>query len=63
MAIQGVNMVDLIDRQEAIAKLEQIQAEHARRQCSRESLRQADALGYAIAVLKRIPKYEGKLES
>lgn len=56
-------MVDLIDRQEAIAKLEQIQAEHARRQCSRESLRQADALSYAIAVLKRIPKYEGKLES
>lgn len=39
----------------AIAKLTQIQQEHARRTCSRSSLMQAQALGYAIAVLKKIP--------
>lgn len=54
----GDNMADLIDRAEAIEKLEKIRAEHARRTCSRESLRQADALGYAIAILQKIPKYE-----
>ena len=56
----GENMADLIDRAEAIEKLEKIRAEHARRTCSRESIRQADALGYAIAVLQKIPKYESR---
>ena len=39
----------------AIAKLTRIQQEHARRTCSRSSLMQAQAIGYAIEVLKRIP--------
>lgn len=39
----------------AIAKLTQIQQEHAKRTCSRTSLQQAQAIGYAIAVLRRIP--------
>ena len=51
-------MGDLIDRDAAIEVLEKIKAEHQRRTCSRESLRQADALAYAIAVLKQVPKAE-----
>lgn len=51
-------MADLIDRSIAIETLEKIRAEHARRTCSRESMRQADALSYAIEVLKKVPKYE-----
>ena len=42
-------------REKAIAKLRQIQHEHAKRTCSRSSLMQAQALGYAIEVLERIP--------
>ena len=34
---------------------EKIQKEHAQRTCSRASLQQAQAIGYAIAVLRRIP--------
>ena len=51
-------MGDLIDRDAAIEVLARIKAEHERRTCSRESLRQADALAYAIAVLKQVPKVE-----
>ncbi len=51
-------MGDLIDRDAAIEVLARIKAEHQRRTCSRESLRQADALAYAIAVLKQVPKAE-----
>ena len=48
-------MADLIDRTKAIEILEKIQKEHAQRTCSRASLQQAQAFGYAIAVLRRIP--------
>lgn len=48
-------MADLIDRDKAISTLEKIRAEHAKRTCSRQSLQQAQAIGYAIAVLRRIP--------
>lgn len=48
-------MADLIDRTKAIEILEKIQKEHAQRTCSRVSLQQAQAIGYAIAVLRRIP--------
>lgn len=48
-------MADLIDRTKAIEILEKIQKEHAQRTCSRASLQQAQALGYAIAVLKKLP--------
>jgi hypothetical protein len=48
-------MADLIDRDKAIDTLEKIRAEHAKRTCSRKSLQQAQALGYAIAVLKKLP--------
>ena len=41
-------------RNKAIEKLQQIQREHAKRTCSRSSLMQAQALGYAIEVLKKI---------
>lgn len=51
-------MADLVDRDKAIKTLEKIQAEHARRTCSRQSLQQAQALGYAIAVLKKLPAAE-----
>lgn len=42
-------------REKVIAKLRQIQQEHAKRTCSRSSLMQAQAIGYAIEVLKKIP--------
>ena len=42
-------------RNKAIEKLQQIQQEHKRRTCSRSSQVQAQAIGYAIAVLERIP--------
>lgn len=48
-------MADLINRTKAIEILEKIQKEHAQRTCSRTSLRQAQAIGYAIAVLRKIP--------
>lgn len=48
-------MKDLIDRQKAIAKLEQIKAKKEKCNCSRQTLREAQAIGYAIAVLKQIP--------
>lgn len=48
-------MADLIDRDKAIDTLEKIRSEHAKRTCSRQSLQQAQALGYAIAVLKKLP--------
>ena len=48
-------MADLIDSTKAIEVLAKIQKEHAQRTCSRASLQQAQALGYAIAVLKKLP--------
>lgn len=52
-------MPDLIDREKAISTLEKIKAEHAKRTCSRASLQQAQALGYAIAVIRKLPKENG----
>lgn len=48
-------MSDLIDREKAISILEKIRAEHAKRTCSRASLQQAQALGYAIEVVRKLP--------
>ena len=49
-------MADLINRAEAIEKLEKIRAEHAARTCQRSSQIQARAFEYAIAVISRLPK-------
>lgn len=51
--------MDLVDREKAIVILEKIKAEHASRTCSRSSLQQAQALGYAIAVIKKLPAEKG----
>lgn len=51
-------MKDLIDRQEAINVLEKIKAQKENCNCSRQRLREAQAIGYAIAVIKKIKRYE-----
>ena len=43
-------MADLIEI------LKKIQAQHARRTCQRSSLQQAAAIGYAIEILRKLPK-------
>ena len=45
---------DLIDRQEAIRVLEEIKAKKEKCNCSRQVIREAQAIGYAIAVVKKI---------
>ena len=52
------NKVDLIDRNKAIEVLFKIKAEKESCNCSKQRLREATALGYAIAVLKKVPSYE-----
>lgn len=48
-------MADLIDREKAIEVLKKIQKQHADRTCQRSSIIQAQALGYAIEVLRKLP--------
>ena len=50
-------------RNKAIEKLQQIQREHAKRTCSRSSLMQAQAFGYAIEVLKLISTEDDEEDS
>ena len=60
----GDNEMNALEyRNKAIEKLQQIQREHARRTCSRSSLMQAQALGYAIEVLKRISTEDDEEDS
>lgn len=54
--------MDLIDRQQAIDALMKIKAQKESCNCSRQRLREAQALAYAIAVLKKVPKYEGLVQ-
>lgn len=54
--------MDLIDRQQAIDALSKIKAQKESCNCSRQRLREAQALAYAIAVLKKVPKYEGLVQ-
>lgn len=49
-------MPELVDREEAIKTLEKIRQEHAKRTCQRTSQQIANAFGYAIEVIKRLPK-------
>ena len=51
-------MPELIERDKAIEKLREIQAKHRSRTCSRSALIQADALGYAIEILRQLPAVE-----
>lgn len=53
-----LHMTDLIEREEAIRKLTEIQASRAQRTCSPQAQREAAALGYAIEIVKRMPRYE-----
>lgn len=53
--------MDLIDRQQAIDALMKIKAQKESCNCSRQRLREAQALAYAIAVLKKVPKYDERL--
>ena len=51
--------MDLIDRQKAIEALEKIKATRDGKNCSRNAMYEARALGYAIAILKQLPKENG----
>lgn len=51
-------MKDLIDREEAIKVLNDIKAKKESCNCSMQRLREAQALGYAIAVIKKLKRYE-----
>lgn len=53
------NDMELVDRNKAIEMLEKMKAEREKRTCSRSSIYEARALGYAIAILKRLPKENG----
>lgn len=55
---EEINMAELIDRNKAIEILEKIKKDKESKTCSRSNIYQAQALGYAIAVLKKIPTYE-----
>lgn len=48
--------MDLIDRKKAIEILEKIKAQKESCNCSRQRLREAQAIGYAIAIIKKLPK-------
>lgn len=51
-------MAELIDKNKAIEILEKIKKDKESKTCSRSNIYQAQALGYAIVVLKKIPTYE-----
>lgn len=50
-------MVELIDRQKAIQKLELIR-DARKKSCSRQAMVEAAAMDYAIQVLKKLPADE-----
>lgn len=50
--------MDLVDREKAIEVLRKIQKERAGCNCGRKSIDQANALGYAIMILKKLPRVE-----
>ena len=49
-------MPELVDREEAIKTLEKIRQDHAKRTCQRTSQQIANAFGYAIEVIRRLPE-------
>lgn len=50
-------MAELIDKQKAIQKLEQIR-DSRKKSCSRQAIMEAAAMNYAIEILKRMPADE-----
>lgn len=52
------NIMDLIDRQKAIDTLMAIKKEKEKSNCSKQRMREATAIGYAIAIIKKLPKVE-----
>lgn len=52
----------LIEKEKAISLLKSLQAERKKKTCSRSSIYEAKALGYAIAVLENIKPYDEEKE-
>lgn len=52
--------MELIDRQKAIETIQKMKEEREKRTCQRVNIIQAQALGYVIEVLKKLPAYEEK---
>lgn len=51
---------DIISRKEAIEVLKKIKAQKEKCECSRQRLREATAIGYAIGVIQKLPAYREK---
>lgn len=49
-------MAEYIEVSKAIETLERMKAERQKKSCQKSSLYEANALGYAIAILKKMPK-------
>lgn len=49
-------MANYIDADKAIETLEKMKADRLKKSCQKSSLYEANALGYAIAIIKKLPK-------
>lgn len=49
-------MREYVDVEKAIETLQRFKAEREKRNCSRSQIIEAQAFGYAIAILKKLPK-------
>lgn len=53
-------MADLIDREEVLKVLQELKKKKENCNCSRQVLREAQAIGYAIAIIKQVKAYENQ---
>lgn len=49
-------MAEYIEVSKAIEILERMKAERQKKSCSKASLDEANAIGYAIAIIKKLPR-------
>lgn len=48
----------LVDKEKAIEILKKLQAERLKKDCVRNNIYEANALGYAIAILNKLEEYK-----
>lgn len=51
-------MTEYVDVNKAIETLEKLKAEREKKSCQKHSIYEATAIGYAIAVLKKLPRIQ-----
>lgn len=56
--LKGDRMAEYVNAEKAIETLSKLKAEREKRNCSRSQIIEAQAFGYAIAVIKKLPKVE-----